>query len=64
MKQLKVTVDSSSIAGIKSENQDACSYHVPDTKAVEYKGVAAVISDGVSACERARERALVVLMDF
>ncbi|MBT7295378.1 MAG: bifunctional protein-serine/threonine kinase/phosphatase [Candidatus Thioglobus sp.] len=55
MKQLKVTVDSSSIAGIKSENQDACSYHVPDTKAVEYKGVAAVISDGVSACERARE---------
>ena len=55
MKQLKISVDYSSIAGIKDENQDACSYHVPDAKAVEYKGIATVISDGVSACERARE---------
>lgn len=55
MKQLKVTVDTTSIAGIKDENQDACSYYVPDAKAIEYKGIAAVISDGVSACERARE---------
>ena len=55
MKQLKISVDYSSIAGIKDENQDACSYHVPDAKAVDYKGIATVISDGVSACERARE---------
>jgi len=55
MKQLKVIVDTTSIAGIKDENQDACSYYVPDAKAIEYKGIAAVISDGVSACERARE---------
>ncbi len=55
MKQLKISIDSHSIAGTKPENQDACAYHAPDTKALEYKGVAAVIADGVSACERARE---------
>jgi len=55
MKKLKVTINSHSIAGIKPENQDACAYHVPDAKALEFKGVAAVIADGVSACERARE---------
>ncbi|CAC9592765.1 Nitrite transporter-associated serine/threonine protein kinase [uncultured Gammaproteobacteria bacterium] len=55
MKKLKVTIDSHTIAGTKPENQDACAYHLPDTKSLEYKGVAVVIADGVSACTRARE---------
>ncbi len=55
MKQLKATISSHSIAGIKQENQDACAYHTPSAKSLEYKGIAAVIADGVSACERAKE---------
>ncbi|MDG2395949.1 bifunctional protein-serine/threonine kinase/phosphatase [Candidatus Thioglobus sp.] len=55
MKKLKINVDLHSIPGVKSENQDACAYHIPDQQAIEYKGVSAVISDGVSACERASE---------
>ncbi len=55
MKKLIVNIDSKTIAGTKPENQDACGYHVPDGSALEYKGVAVVIADGVSACERARE---------
>ncbi len=55
MKQLKVNISSYSIAGTKPENQDACAYHVPDNQSLEYKGIAGVIADGVSACERAQE---------
>ncbi|CAB9539626.1 Nitrite transporter-associated serine/threonine protein kinase [Bathymodiolus brooksi thiotrophic gill symbiont] len=55
MKQLKVTVHFHSIAGIKSENQDACAYYMPDNQALEYKGITSVMADGVSACDRASE---------
>ncbi|MDC9715405.1 MAG: bifunctional protein-serine/threonine kinase/phosphatase [Gammaproteobacteria bacterium] len=55
MKQLKVSINSHCIAGIKQENQDACAYHTPSSQALEYKGVTGVIADGVSACERAKE---------
>lgn len=55
MKTLQISVDLYSIAGVKPENQDACAYHMPDNKALEYKGFTAVIADGVSACERASE---------
>jgi len=55
MQQLKVTISSHSVAGIKPENQDACAYHIPNAQALEYKGVVGVIADGVSACERAKE---------
>ena len=55
MKKLQVSVDLHSIAGVKSENQDACAYHIPDKQALEYKGISSIIADGVSACERASE---------
>ncbi|MBC8493893.1 MAG: bifunctional protein-serine/threonine kinase/phosphatase [Candidatus Thioglobus sp.] len=55
MKQLKAQINSHSIAGIKPENQDCVAYHMPDNKSLEFKGIAAVIADGVSACERAKE---------
>ncbi len=55
MQQLKVSINSHSIAGTKPENQDACAYHMPDKQALEYKGITSVIADGVSACERAAE---------
>jgi protein phosphatase len=64
MKKLKTTINFNSIAGIKPENQDACAYHIPDGKALEYKGISAVIADGVSACERAREASACCVKSF
>ncbi|BAS68035.1 MAG: bifunctional protein-serine/threonine kinase/phosphatase [Gammaproteobacteria bacterium] len=55
MKKLKLTINSYSIAGVKSENQDNCAYYVPDDQALEYKGIVSVIADGVSASARAKE---------
>lgn len=55
MKQLKVSIHSHCVAGIKEENQDACAYYVPSSQALEHKGIVGVIADGVSACERAKE---------
>ena len=55
MKQLQVTIQSHSVAGIKDENQDACAFYVPQDHLLESKGVVSVIADGVSACERAKE---------
>ena len=55
MKQLQVTIQSHSVAGIKDENQDACAFYVPQDHLLESKGIVSVIADGVSACERAKE---------
>jgi protein phosphatase len=64
MQRLKVKIDSHSRAGIKPENQDACGYHVPEVQLLEYKGISAVIADGVSACERAREASACCVHSF
>lgn len=64
MKQLKVNITSHSIAGIKSENQDACAYHIPGSLLLEHKGIAAVIADGVSACEKAKEASSCCVQGF
>ena len=55
MKQLQVTIQSHSVAGIKDENQDACACYVPQDYLLERKGVVSVIADGVSSCERAKK---------
>lgn len=56
MKNLKTKINFHSIAGIKYENQDACAYFIPDNQMVlEYKGIVAVIADGVSASLKAKE---------
>ena len=55
MKRLKLSIQSYSVAGVKDENQDACAYHIPTAQLFEHKGITAVIADGVSACERAKE---------
>lgn len=55
IQSLKVAINYHSEAGIKPENQDACGYHIPIDLAIKYKGIAAVVADGVSACEKAKE---------
>lgn len=64
MKQLKANISLSSQAGVKPENQDACTYHVPSAQLLEYKGISAVIADGVSACEKAKEASSCCVQGF
>lgn len=64
MKKLKITVNSHSIAGVKPENQDNCAYYAPDNQALEYKGIASVMADGVSASARAKEASSCCVKSF
>jgi len=64
MKQLKAQINSHSIAGIKSENQDACAYHIPSSPLLEHKGISVVIADGVSASEKAKEASSCCVQGF
>ncbi|QCF27049.1 bifunctional protein-serine/threonine kinase/phosphatase [Hydrocarboniclastica marina] len=54
---LSVKAGQASQAGRKAENQDSIGIRLPSGTALSFKGVAAVISDGVSACSGAREAA-------
>lgn len=54
---LTVQAGQASQAGRKAENQDSIGIRLPSGTALSFKGVAAVIADGVSACAGAREAA-------
>ncbi|NYT28226.1 protein kinase domain-containing protein [Candidatus Thiodubiliella endoseptemdiera] len=64
MQSLKLTINSHSIAGVKPENQDNCAYYTPDDQALEYKGIASVMADGVSASARAKEASSCCVKSF
>lgn len=64
MKQLQVTITSHSIAGVKPENQDNCAYYIPGNQVLEYKGIASVMADGVSASARAKEASSCCVKSF
>lgn len=64
MQSLKLTIHSHSIAGVKPENQDNCAYYAPDDQALEYKGIASVMADGVSASTRAKEASSCCVKSF
>ncbi|WP_428087013.1 protein kinase domain-containing protein [Candidatus Thioglobus sp.] len=64
MKTLKVNINLNSQAGIKPENQDACGYHSPSNPLLENKGICAVIADGVSASEKAKEASTCCVRGF
>ncbi|SFV86906.1 serine/threonine protein kinase [hydrothermal vent metagenome] len=64
MQPLKLNIHSHSIAGVKPENQDNCAYYAPDDQALEYKGIASVMADGVSASARAKEASSCCVQSF
>ncbi|MDH5445975.1 MAG: bifunctional protein-serine/threonine kinase/phosphatase [Gammaproteobacteria bacterium] len=51
MASLEISSAQYSIAGIKSENEDACGIHVPDEPLLTTKGIAVAIADGVSSSD-------------
>ncbi len=64
MKKLKLNFQSNTQAGVKPENQDACSFHIPSSPALDNKGIVAVIADGVSASEKAKDASACCVQSF
>jgi protein phosphatase len=53
----KATVGVATSAGVKSVNEDAVGYNIPDDHLLNTKGVVAVVADGVSTAEAGKEAA-------
>jgi len=53
--KLSINAGQSSNKGTKENNEDACGIYIPDEPLLTTKGITAVIADGVSSCESARE---------
>lgn len=62
--QLKVEIGGNSQAGIKPVNQDAFAGQTPKGLALEHKGVALAIADGVSSSRRSHEAAQICVTQF
>lgn len=54
---LSLHAGQASLAGCKAENQDSIGIRLPEGTALTFKGAAAAVADGVSACAGAREAA-------
>ncbi len=62
---LKIRAGQHSEAGVKESNEDCCGIHIPDSAlTIRYKGVAAVIADGVSSSEAGRQAAETCVQGF
>ncbi len=53
-----------STAGVKPENQDSVNYCIPLDNALEFKGAVAVIADGVSSSEAAKQASETAVKSF
>lgn len=49
-----ISIGQYSDRGVKAENQDSYGVLVPDPPAIDYKGIVAVIADGVSSCDEGK----------
>jgi len=52
---LKINHGSYSIAGVKTQNEDACGVFVPEDPLLTTKGIAAVVADGMSASDDGKQ---------
>jgi len=62
--QLKVSIGGYSSAGIKPENQDAINYSIPKDLSIGTKGIIAVLADGVSSSEEAKQASNTAVSSF
>ena len=62
--QLKVSIGGYSSAGIKPENQDAINYSIPKDLSIGTKGIVAVLADGVSSSEEAKQASNTAVSNF
>lgn len=64
MKQLSISFNASTSAGVKEENQDAWGFESPKGSALVNKGVVAVIADGVSSSAAGRDASQTSVSSF
>ncbi len=62
--KFKLSVGQYSVAGRKSQNEDAIGIRIPDGNLLTTKGAAAVIADGVSAAEAGKEASHTCVYNF
>ena len=61
---LAITLGQHSIAGVKSDNDDFYGAITPKDMALDSKGIAVVIADGVSASEGGKEASQIAVKQF
>ncbi len=61
---LSIKSASTSIAGVKPQNEDACGIYVPDGPLLNTKGIAAVIADGMSGSDAGKEASQACVSGF
>lgn len=61
---LQLAVGFETTAGLKPENQDAVNFSLPEGKLLENKGAVAVLADGVSISEAARQASHTAVQSF
>ncbi|WP_143869856.1 bifunctional protein-serine/threonine kinase/phosphatase [Catenovulum sediminis] len=61
---LSIEIGGSSIAGVKPVNQDAFAAQIPKGQALDFKGVAVAIADGISSSRRSQEAAQLCVTQF
>jgi len=62
--KLTITAGQQSVAGVKEQNEDACGIITPEGSALNTKGIAVVIADGMSGCEAGREASEACVQGF
>ena len=62
--QLKITLGQASAAGIKPDNEDCYGVYIPVDKPLQYKGITAVIADGMSGSDGGKEASHVSVHQF
>lgn len=64
MSELRISHGSYSVAGAKPVNEDACGLHIPDSALLNWKGVAAVVADGMSGAVAGHEASQTSVTNF
>jgi len=62
--QLKITLGQASATGIKPDNEDCYGAYIPVDKPLQYKGITAVIADGMSGSDGGKEASQVSVHQF
>lgn len=63
-RQLDIQVGQHSVAGLKSDNDDAVGIRIPEGSSLTTKGAVAVIADGVSTAESGKEASQIAVTSF
>lgn len=65
MSDLSARIATSTLAGVKAQNEDTVGYRIPTVShQLEHKGIALVLADGVSSAEAGKEASRTAVNQF